>query len=34
LTKQDRVPAAAIDTALARKRSYEQDPDRHTFKES
>ena len=33
LTKEDRVPAAAIDAALARKRRYEQDPKLHTFEE-
>ncbi len=34
LTKQDRVPAAAIETASARKRRFEQDPKLHTFEES
>ena len=34
LTKQDRVPDAAIETALARKRKYEQDPKLYTFEES
>jgi hypothetical protein len=33
LTKEDRVPGAAIDAALARKRKYEQDPKIHTFEE-
>ncbi len=33
LTKEDRVPSAAIDAALARKRRYEQDPKVHTFEE-
>ncbi len=33
LTKMDRVPSAAIDTALARKRRYEQAPKLHTFEE-
>jgi hypothetical protein len=34
LTKEDRVPAAAIDAALKRKQMYEQDPKIHTFEES
>lgn len=34
LTKQDRVPPAAIETASARKRRFEQDPNLHTFEES
>jgi len=34
LTKEDRVRAAAIETALARKRRYEHDPKLHTFEES
>jgi len=34
LTKQDRVPNAAIETALTRKRRYEQDAKLHTFEES
>ena len=34
LTKQDRVPDAAIETALARRRNYEQDPKLYTFEES
>ncbi len=34
LTKQDRVPAAAIETASLRKRRFEQDPKLHTFEES
>jgi hypothetical protein len=34
LTKEDRVPDAAIDIALARKGIYEQDPEFHTFEES
>lgn len=33
LTKEDRVPGAAIDAALARKRRYERDPKLHTFEE-
>ena len=33
LTKEDRVPGAAIDAALARKRRYEQAPKIHTFEE-
>jgi len=33
LTKQDTVPDAAIETALARRRKYEQDPKLHTFEE-
>ena len=34
LTKQDRVPDAAIETALARKRKFERDPKLHTLEES
>jgi len=34
LTKQGIVPGAAIETALARKRRFEQDPKLHTFEES
>jgi phage-related protein len=34
LQKQDRLPGGAIETALARKRRYEQDPKLHTFEES
>jgi hypothetical protein len=34
LTKRDRVPDAAIETAQTRKRKYEQDPKLHTFEES
>ncbi len=34
LTKQDRVPDAAVETTLKRKGKYEQDPERHTFEES
>jgi phage-related protein len=34
LTKQDRVPDTAIETALKRKRKYEQDARLHTFQES
>jgi phage-related protein len=34
LTKQHRVPDAAIETALTRKRRYEQDPKLYTFEES
>jgi len=33
LTKEDRIPNAAIDTALMRKRRYEHDPKVHTFEE-
>ncbi len=33
LTKEDRVPGAAIDSALARRRRYEQAPELHTFEE-
>lgn len=31
ITKDDRVPPADIDRALARRRTFEQDPDRHSF---
>lgn len=34
LTKQDRVPDTAIETALARKRSFEQNPKLHTLEKS
>ena len=34
LTKQDKVPNAAIETTLVRKRKYEHDPKAHTFEES
>jgi phage-related protein len=34
LTKQDSVPEMAIETALQRKRNYEQDARLHTFSES
>jgi hypothetical protein len=33
LKKEDRVPGAAIDLALARKRRYERDPRLHRFEE-
>jgi len=33
LAKEDRVPAGAIEMALARKRRYEEDPRLHTFEE-
>jgi phage-related protein len=33
LAKQDRIPDAAIMTALARKQKYERDPKLHTFEE-
>ena len=33
LTKEDRVPAAAVEAALARKLRYEQVPSLHTFEE-
>jgi phage-related protein len=34
LTKKDTVPDKAIETALARKRKFEQDPALYTFEES
>jgi hypothetical protein len=34
LAKQDRIPEAAIEAALARKQKYERDPALHTFEES
>jgi hypothetical protein len=34
LTKEDRVPGAAIDAALIRKQVYERNPKVHTFEES
>ena len=34
LTKKDTVADKAIETALARKRKFEQDPVLHTFEES
>lgn len=34
LTKDDKVPVVAIETAIDRKRKYEQNPARHTFEES
>ena len=34
LTKRDRVPSAALEAALVRKRRYEQNPRLHTFEES
>jgi phage-related protein len=34
LTKKDTVPDTAIETALARKRKFEQDPAFYTFEES
>ena len=34
LTKKDTVPDTAIETALARKRKFEQDPALYTFEES
>jgi len=33
LMKEDRVPKRDIETAIQRKRLFESDPDRHTFKE-
>lgn len=33
LTKEERVPNAAIETALARKQRYQQAPKLHTFEE-
>lgn len=33
VTKEDRVPSAAIDTAVARRRRYEEAPKLHTFAE-
>jgi phage-related protein len=33
LTKEDRVPSAAIDMASMRKQKYEQTPKVHTFEE-
>jgi len=33
LTKEDVVPAADIERALRRKRAFEEDPERHTYKE-
>ena len=33
LTKEDRIPNAAIDEALARKQRYERAPRLHTFEE-
>ncbi len=33
LTKEDVVPAADIERALRRKRSFEANPERHTYKE-
>ena len=34
LTKKDAVPDTAIETALARKRKFEQGPALYTFEES
>jgi len=34
LTKEDRVPSAAIDAAFMRKQRYEQDRKLHTFEKS
>jgi phage-related protein len=34
LTKEDRVPDKAIETALSRKREFDHDPILHTFQES
>ncbi len=33
LTKQRRVPAKEINTAIERKKAFENDPDQHTFRE-
>ena len=33
LTKEAAVPRADIDRALARKRAFEADPERHTYRE-
>ena len=33
LTKEDRVPASAIDVAMARKIRYEQNPKLHAYQE-
>ena len=33
LTKEAAVPRADIDCALARKRAFEADPERHTYRE-
>jgi phage-related protein len=34
LTKEERVPGAAVETALARRRKFEQEPKLHTFEET
>ncbi len=34
ITKEDRVPIAAIETALQRKRRYEHDAKLHTFEQA
>lgn len=34
LTKEDKVPVAAIEVALQRKRNYEDDPNLHTFEQA
>ena len=34
LTKEDRVPGAAIDASLMRKQGYERNPKVHTYEES
>jgi len=33
LTKEDKVPDPDIELALSRKRKYELDPERHTYRE-
>jgi hypothetical protein len=33
VTKEDRVPAVAIDTAFARKQRYERAPELHTYED-
>ena len=33
LTKEDKVPEADIERAIARKRRYERDPEKHTAEE-
>lgn len=34
LVKERAVPSREIDVALARKRLFEQDPERHTYQET
>ncbi len=33
LTKEDILPAADIERALRRKRAFEADPEKHTYRE-